>query len=426
MVYYVFSFSRMQIMKNSRKAAIGFIFVTILIDVIGFGIIIPVLPKLIQNLVHGTMSDAARYGGWLLFAYAIMQFLFSPVFGNLSDQFGRRPVLLASLFGFGVDYLFLAFAPTIWWLFLGRIISGITGASFSTATAYIADISTPEKRAQNFGMIGAAFGLGFIIGPAMGGLLSHLGLKVPFIAAAILSLINWLYGYFVLPESLSIENRRKFEWKRANPLGSLIQLKKYPAVAGLIVSFVFLYLASHAVQSTWAYYNIEKFNWSEAMVGYSLAVVGIMVAIVQGGLIRKVIPALGQERSVFVGLLFYCLGMLLFAFASQGWMMYVFTIVYCLGGITTPALQGLISSHVPANEQGELQGALTSMMSATSIIGPLMMTNLFAYYTQPGHPRFPGAPFILATLLLLISAGLAYRSMKREHALQALQEKNIL
>jgi MFS transporter, DHA1 family, tetracycline resistance protein len=410
-------------MKKSRQAALGFIFVTVLIDVIGFGIIIPVLPELIRNLVNGTMSDAARYGGWLLFAYAIMQFIFSPFFGNLSDQYGRRPVLLASLFGFGIDYLFLAFAPTIWWLFLGRFIAGITGASFSTATAYIADISTPDKRAQNFGMIGAAFGLGFIIGPAMGGLLSHFGLRAPFIAAAILTLINWLYGYFVLPESLAPENRRKFDWKRANPMGSLLQLKRYPAVAGLIISFVFLYLASHAVQSTWAYYNIEKFKWSESMVGYSLAVVGIMVAIVQGGLIRKVIPALGQERSVFIGLLFYCLGMVLFAFASKGWMMYVFTIVYCLGGITTPALQGLISSHVPANEQGELQGALTSMMSATAIIGPLMMTNLFAFYTKTGHIYFPGAPFIMGALLLLVSAALAYKSMKKEHALKALQQK---
>ena len=411
-------------MKQSRKAALGFIFVTVLIDVIGFGIIIPVMPKLISSLIGGTMSDAARYGGWLLFAYAIMQFLFSPVFGNLSDQYGRRPVLLASLFGFGIDYLFLAFAPSIGWLFVGRLIAGITGASFSTATAYIADISTPDKRAQNFGMIGAAFGLGFIIGPALGGMLSHFGVRAPFIAAAVLTLINWLYGYFILPESLAPENRRKFEWKRANPLGSLMQLKKYPAVAGLIVSFVFLYLAAHAVQSTWSYYSIEKFNWTESMVGFSLAVVGLMVAIVQGGLIRKVIPALGQERSVYVGLAFYCVGMVLFAFATKGWMMYAFTVIYCLGGITGPALQGYISSHVPPNEQGELQGALTSMMSATSIVGPLMMTNLFAYYTKPGNVYFPGAPFIMGAICLLISAFLAYRSMKKDHAIPAFHQTN--
>ncbi len=409
-------------MVQSRKAALGFIFVTVLIDVIGFGIIIPVLPKLILSLIHGTMSDAARYGGWLLFAYAIMQFLFSPVFGNLSDQYGRRPILLASLFGFGIDYLFLAFAPSIWWLFVGRLIAGITGASFSTATAYIADISTPDKRAQNFGMIGAAFGLGFIIGPALGGMLSHFGVRAPFIAAAVLTLINWLYGYFILPESLSRENRRKFDWKRANPMGSLLQLRKYPAVAGLIISFVFLYLAAHAVQSTWSYYSIEKFNWTESMVGISLAVVGLMIAIVQGGLIRKVIPALGQEKSVYVGLSFYCVGMVLFAFATKGWMMYVFTVVYCLGGIAGPALQGYISSHVPPNEQGELQGALTSIMSATTIIGPLLMTNLFAYYTSPGNVHFPGAPFIMGAFFLLISLYLAYRSMKKDHVIPALKK----
>ena len=404
-------------MGQSRKAALGFIFVTVLIDVIGFGIIIPVIPKLIMNMVHGTMSEAARYGGWLIFAYAIMQFIFSPVLGNLSDRYGRRPILLFSLFGFGVDYLFVAFAPTIGWLFLGRIIAGFTGASFSTAGAYIADISTPDKRAQNYGILGAAFGLGFIIGPAMGGLLAHFGLRAPFIAAAVLTLINWLYGYFVLPESLSPELRRKFEWKRANPLGSLLQLRKYPAVAGLILSFMLLYLAAHAVQSTWAYYGFEKFKWTESMVGFSLAVVGLMVAFVQGVLIRKVIPAIGQEKSVYIGLLFYCVGMLLFAFATKGWMMYIFTVIYCLGGITGPALQGYISAHVPPNEQGELQGALTSMMSATTIIGPLIMTNLFAFYTKPGNDYFPGAPFIMGAFFLLISAFLAYRSMQKDHAI---------
>jgi DHA1 family tetracycline resistance protein-like MFS transporter len=404
-------------MKSSRQAALGFIFVTVLIDVIGFGIIIPVLPELIRSMVNGTMSDAARYGGWLLFAYAIMQFIFSPVFGGLSDKYGRRPILLISLFGFGIDYLFLAFAPSIFWLFIGRLIAGITGASFSTASAYIADISTPEKRAQNFGMLGAAFGLGFIIGPALGGMLSHFGLRAPFIAAAVLTLVNWLYGFFILPESLAPENRREFSWKRANPVGSLVKLRSYPAVAGLILSFFLLYIASHAVQSTWAYYNIEKFGWSEAQVGYSLAVVGIMVAFVQGVLIRKVIPKLGQPRSVLIGFLIYALGMILFAFAWQGWLMYAFTVVYCLGGISGPALQGYISGHIPPNEQGELQGALTSLISVTTIIGPLLMTNLFAYFTSPGNFQFPGAPFIMGALLLIISAVLAFKTMSKEHAI---------
>src|SRR5882762_128368 len=239
-------------MRSSRSAAIGFIFITLLIDVTGWGIIIPVMPKLIEELIHGDVSTASKYGGWLTFTYAIMQFLCSPILGNLSDRFGRRPVLLFSLFGFGIDYLFLSFAPTIGWLFVGRAIAGITGASFTTATAYIADISTPEKRAQNFGMLGAAFGLGFIIGPAIGGQLGAIGPRVPFIASAALTFLNWLYGYFILPESLPKENRRRFEWKRANPVGSLLRLKRYPAVAGLVISLVLIYIAVHAVQSTWA------------------------------------------------------------------------------------------------------------------------------------------------------------------------------
>ena len=403
-------------MARSRQAAFGFIFITVLVDVIGFGIIIPVLPDLIRQLIHGDLSTAAKWGGLLLFTYSLMQFFFSPILGNLSDRYGRRPVLLFSLFGFGVDYLFLAFAPTIGWLFLGRVIAGVTGASFTTASAYIADISPPEKRAQHFGLLGAAFGLGFIIGPALGGQLGQFGARIPFIASAILSLLNWLYGYFVLPESLPVENRRRFEWRRANPLGSLLQLKKYPAVAGLILSLVLVYIAAHAVQSTWTYYNMEKFHWNKAWVGYSLAFIGAMISIVQAGLIRIVIPKLGQEKSVYIGLMLYSLGMLLFGFATQGWMMFAFSVIYCLGGIAGPALQSIISAHVPSNEQGELQGALTSLMSATSIIGPPIMTNLFAYFTAAGAPiRFPGAPFIAGAVLLLLSSFLAYRSMKKDH-----------
>ncbi|MBZ5858936.1 TCR/Tet family MFS transporter [Flavihumibacter profundi] len=399
-------------MATNRKAALGFIFVTLLLDVTGLGIIIPVIPKLIQGLIHGNISEASKYGGWMGFSYAIMQFIFAPIIGNLSDKYGRRPVLLLSLLGFGIDYLFLAFAPTIGWLFVGRIFAGIFGASFTTASAYIADISTPENRAQNFGIIGAAFGLGFIIGPVIGGLLGQYGARIPFIAAAILSLLNALYGYIILPESLSVENRRFFDWKRANPLGSLIQLKKYPAVSGLIVSLVLVYISVHAVQSTWTFYNIEKFGWNEKIIGYSLGFAGLMVAIVQGGLIRAIIPRLGNERSVYIGLLFYSVGFLLYAFATQSWMMFVFTVVYSMGGIAGPAIQGIISSAVPSNEQGELQGALTSLMSATSIIGPPLMTNLFSWFTRPQAPvRFPGAPFLMSALLVLVSSFLAYRGL---------------
>jgi MFS transporter, DHA1 family, tetracycline resistance protein len=401
-------------MRNRKEAALGFIFITLLIDSIGFGIIIPVMPTLITQMIHSNLSVASEYGGWLTFAYSFMQFICAPVIGNLSDKYGRRPVLLFSLFGFGVDYLFLALAPTIWWLFVGRIIAGITGASFTTASAYIADISTPEKRAQNFGLIGAAFGLGFIIGPGIGGQLTKYGVRFPFYAAAALALLNWLYGFFILPESLSTEHRRKFEWKRANPLGSLVQLKKYPAVAGLIISLILVYISAHAVQSTWTFYNMEKFNWTPQLVGYSLTFVGVMIALVQGGLIRAVIPKLGKERSVYVGLSLYSVGFVLFAFATQGWMMFAFMIPYALGGIAGPSIQGIISTHVPPNEQGELQGALTSLMSATSIVGPVLMTSLFAYFTSKDAPLiFPGAPFAMGAFLAMLSSLLAYRSLRK-------------
>ncbi|MBI2283197.1 MAG: TCR/Tet family MFS transporter [Bacteroidetes bacterium] len=404
-------------MAMNRKAAMGFIFITLLIDVTGFGVIIPVMPKLIEQLLGvDDISKASQYGGWLTFAYAFMQFIFAPVLGNLSDKYGRRPVLLFSLFGFGIDYLLLSFAPTIAWLFLGRLIAGVTGASFTTASAYIADISTPENRAQNFGMIGAAFGLGFIIGPLLGGLLGELGPRVPFIVAACLALLNWLYGYFVLPESLDKEHRRPFEWRRANPLGSLLQLRKYPAVGGLVGSFVLIYLAAHAVQSNWSFFNIERFKWTPKMIGISLGAIGVLVGAVQGGLVRVVNPRLGNERSVYIGLGLYALGLLLFAFASESWMMFVFLIPYCLGGIAGPALQSIISGHVPPNEQGELQGALTSLMSATSIVGPLMMTNLFAYFTHKEAPvYFPGASFLLGAVFMLASAIWAYVVLRRDH-----------
>jgi MFS transporter, DHA1 family, tetracycline resistance protein len=405
-------------MNQHRKAAMSFIFITLLIDVTGLGLIIPVLPKLIEQLTGGTISQASQWGGWLTFAYAIMQFVCAPIIGNLSDKYGRRPVLLLSLLGFGIDYLFLAFAPTIWWLFLGRIIAGITGASFTTASAYIADVSTHENRAQNFGLLGAAFGLGFIIGPSMGGLLAHYGIRVPFLVAAGFSLLNAAYGYFVLPESLSKENRRGFDWKRANPLGSLLHLKKYPSVVGLIWSMVLVYIAAHALQSTWTFVNLERFNWSEQMLGLSLGVVGIMTMIVQGGLIRYINPKLGNEKSVYIGLAIYSLGMLAFAFADKSWMMFVFMVPYCLGGIAGPALQAILAGHMPPSEQGELQGALTSMISATSIVGPLVMTNLFAYFTKPGAPiHFSGAPFLLGSILLMGSAIVAYRVLSKEKVL---------
>lgn len=399
---------------SKKRAALGFIFVTLLIDVIGFGIIIPVVPSLISELEHISIPEAAAYGGWMVASFSIMQFVFSPVLGNLSDQYGRRPVLLISLFGFGLDYLLTAFAPTISWLFAGRIIAGIMGASFTTASAYIADVSTPENRAQNFGMIGAAFGLGFIIGPALGGVIANYGLRAPFIAAAILTFINWLYGYFILPESLDPKHRRKFDWKRANPLGTMKFFLRYKVILGLVGSIVLIYIAAHAVQSTWSYYTMEKYSWDEDMVGYSLAFVGLMVAFVQGWLIRFIIPKLGQERSVYVGLSLYAIGFFLFGIATQGWMMFAFLIPYCLGGIAGPSLQGIMSGQVPANQQGELQGALTSLVSMTSIVGPLLMTWLFYHFSKPGADLyFPGAAMVAGSVLTIISAFLARLSLKK-------------
>jgi MFS transporter, DHA1 family, tetracycline resistance protein len=414
-------------MASSKKAAIGFIFFTLLIDVTGLGLIIPVMPKLIESMIDGDISAASQWGGWLTFSYAIMQFVFAPIMGALSDKFGRRPVLLLSLLGFGIDYLFLSFAPTIGWLFVGRLIAGITGASFTTASAYIADISTNQNRAQNFGMIGAAFGLGFIIGPVIGGLLGSFGPRIPFLVAAALSLLNAAYGYFVLPESLPKSNRRNFEWRRANPLGSLLHLKKYPHIGGLIFSFILIYIASHAVQSNWTFFTIKQFNWSEKMIGISLGAFGFLIAAVQAGLTRVINPKIGNEKSVYIGLGFYTFGLILFAIASQTWMMFAFMVPYCLGGIAGPALQAIISGRVAANEQGELQGALTSLMSATSIVGPPLMTNLFAYFTKPSAPvHFPGAPFMLAAVLMLASTILAYSTMKNNKYRAALRPEPVL
>ncbi|MBL0074297.1 MAG: TCR/Tet family MFS transporter [Bacteroidetes bacterium] len=397
-----------------RTPAIGFIFLTLLIDVTGLGIIIPVMPALITQLTGGTISDAAEYGGWMLFAFSVMQFLFSPLLGSLSDQFGRRPVLLVALFGFGLDYILMALAPTIAWLFVGRIIAGITGASFTTAMAYIADISTPEKKAQNFGMVGAAFGVGFIVGPVIGGLLGEYGPRVPFYFAAALTFLNWIYGFFILPESLPVEKRRKFDWKRANPIGTLKHLKKYPLVLSLVGALVFVYIASHAVQSTWAFFTIERFAWSESMVGYSLGFAGLMVGLVQGVLIRFINPKLGPEKSVYTGMILYIIGLMLFAFATQGWMMFVFLIPYCLGGITGPAIQGIMSNQVPDTEQGELQGGLASMISLTSIIGPPLMTLLFSWFSSgKAGIIFPGAAFFAGAVFSMASLFFAYKAMRR-------------
>ncbi len=395
------------------KPAVKFILITVLIDVIGFGIIIPVLPNLLEQMMDISVNEASTYGGYLLAVWAVAQFICSPIIGNLSDKYGRRPVLLIALFGLSIDYLIMAFAPDYTWLVIGRIIAGIGGASFTTASAYIADISTEENRAKNFGMIGAAFGLGFIIGPLLGGVFGEIGVRVPFYVAAGLAFANFLYGYFILPESLAEENRREFDWNRANPVGTLRQLFNISGIGYLLLAFFLLNLASHAVNSNWAYFTIYRFGWSEFMVGLSLAVAGVLVGIVQGGFAQKAYDFFGAGKSIYLGIALYGLGMLLFAFASQSWMMFVFLIPFCVGGIATPNLQSYLASKVGINQQGELQGGLTAIQSLTTIIGPLMMTGVFFYTTKEGTPfYFPGSAFALAALLILGSFTIAFSILR--------------
>lgn len=401
-------------MHKNRNPSLAFIFATILIDCIGFGIIIPIIPTLIKELNGSDVSQASTVGGWLLFLYALMQFIFAPILGGLSDQYGRRPVLLISLLGLGLDNFLLAFAPNLSWLVVGRIIAGICGASFSTAGAYIADISPKEKRAQNFGLIGAAFGVGFIIGPLLGALFSKIDIRAPFMVAGCLSMLNFLFGLFFIPESLAPENKRKFDFKRANPLGAFINLKRYPLLTGLIIGQFILYVAGKTIEVIWGYYNILKFNWSEQEIGYSLAFVGILVSLVQGGLIRWFIPKYGQAKAIFYGIVFYAVGLFCFAFATNSWMMYAFLVPYCLGGLCGPALQGIISNHIPENEQGEIQGLNTSLMSISAIISPLIMTNLFYQFSkQDAAVYFPGISFFISGILSIIAALVIYFSLKR-------------
>jgi DHA1 family tetracycline resistance protein-like MFS transporter len=405
---------------SNRTPALSFIFITMLIDMIGLGIIIPVMPGLIVELsgippeTPHLMAYAAMIGMWLTISYSGMQFFCAPVLGGLSDRFGRRPVLLAALFGLGVDYVFLAFAPTLGWLFAGRIFAGMMGASFSAAGAYIADISTPEKRAQNFGLIGAAFGLGFILGPLLGGWLGTYGLRVPFMVCAGLSLLNCLFGLFVLPESLKPENRRTFDWKRANPVGAFKSFSRYPVILGLIFALFLIYISAHAVQSNWSFFVIEKFHWSTLQIGISLGVVGVAFAVIQGGLIRIIIPKLGQHRSVYFGLALYALGFLCYGIAPYGWMMYPAIIIYCFGSIAGPAIQGITSTVVPPNEQGELQGGFTSMASLAAIIGPLLMGGIFYWFSGAKAPvYFPGAAMVFGAMLTVISALLARNTLMK-------------
>ena len=398
------------------RHAITFLFITMLIDSIGLGIVIPVTPQLIEELTGDTISNAAVYGGWLLFVYSLAQFVCAPVLGNLSDRFGRRPVLLLSLVTVGFDYILMGLAPTMIWLFIGRIISGMAGASYSTANAYIADITPPEKRAQSFGLMGAAFGVGFIIGPVIGGLLGAFGPRMPFYVAAGLALANALYGYFIIPESLARENRRPFSWARANTFGAFAHLRSVPTALVLATTIFFLQMAHFVLPSVWSFYVIEKFNWTTAEVGYSLGAAGLFMVLVQGGLIGKVIAMIGSERAAIVGLSFGAVGFFGYAFAPNGLAIYICLGIASVAGLAFPSINAIITTAVPANAQGELQGAISSVNGITAIISPILMTQTFSYFTGPAAPvHFAGAPFLLSGFCNLVAIALLARVIRRSH-----------
>jgi DHA1 family tetracycline resistance protein-like MFS transporter len=408
---------------SSHRHALGFIIAVVFIDAIGFGIILPVMPQLIMGLSDTDISGASRIGGFLMFAYATMQFFAAPILGNLGDKYGRRPVLLFSLAALSIASFFMALAPSLLWLFAARLIAGVASSTFSLAYAYVTDITPEEKRAQRFGMIGAAFGGGFIFGPVIGGVLGEFGPRIPFLAAAALAAINLLYGFFVLGESLTEENRRPFELKRANPVGALLQMRKYPVILGLGLAY-FLYMIGHqSLPSIFTYYTMEKFDWSESEIGFALGYAGVFMILVQALLIRWAIPRLGAFKSGMVGLLAMIAGFTGYALAVAGWQMYIWLALASISGFVTPAFQAIMTSQIPSNAQGELQGALSSVTSITTIVGPVLMTQLFALFTgESASFYFPGSAFLAAALLTLLSL-LIFIPVVRHHGLTALGRK---
>ncbi len=419
--------------RKPGRFALAFIFVTVMLNMIGLGVIMPVMPQLIMDVTGENLAHAAQWGGYLTLAYALMQFIMMPVLGGLSDRYGRRPILLISMAAYSFDFLIMAIAPVIGVIFIARLVAGAFAATFSTANAYIADITPPEKRAANFGLIGAAFGLGFIIGPGIGGLLGeHFGARAPFYFVAALGALNFIYGYFVLPETLADEHRRKFEWKRANAFGNFKQFAQYPVMLPIALVLFISQLAHWTYPSVWSYYAEEKFAWTPALIGYSLMFVGFMSALVQGGLTRVVIPKIGERAAAIIGMTVTMLTYLGFALADHGWMIYALIAFSALGGLAQPALQGIMSRTIPPNAQGELQGAIAAIMSISMVIGPTLMTQIFAAFSAPGKPLaiggvtvlpegapfyFPGAPFAFSSLLEVISIGVlivfAFRLIQR-------------
>jgi DHA1 family tetracycline resistance protein-like MFS transporter len=399
---------------SSSRAALFFVLASVFIDSLGFGIIIPSLPQVITQLTGEPLSTAADWSGYLMAVYALLQFFMAPIFGNLGDAFGRRPLLLLSLFAFGVDFLLTGLAKSMTWLFIGRAFAGVFGASYSTAGAYIGDISTDENRAKNFGFIGAAWGSGFTLGPVIGGFVAeHFGARAPFFAAAALALINVAFGWFALPESLQPENRRRFEWTRANPLGALQSLKHLPMIAGLLFALFLYQIAHDSLPAVWMFYTQLKFGWGPSETGWSLTFVGIMTVIVMGGLTSVVVPRLGEGRAIIVGFLLMTVGFVGYALVPQGWMIFPALAIGSLGGIANPAMQSVMSKQAGPQSQGELQGAMASITSIAAVVSPLFMTQLFSRFSATGAPVYlPGAPYLVSAALVFLCVLICARATK--------------
>ena len=389
--------------KTARRG-LALVFTTLLLDIIGFGIIMPVLPAYLEQLTGGSISEAAVDGGWLLLVYAAMQFLFAPLMGNLSDRFGRRPILLASVLTFAVDNLICALAVSYWMLFVGRVLAGVSGASFATCSAYIADVSDDSNRAKNFGLIGMAFGSGFVLGPVIGGLLGEFGPRVPFFGAAALSFVNFVIAWVLLPETLSSGNRRRFELKRSNPLGALRQMRHYPGIGWVGLVFFLFWLAHAVYPAVWSFVSAYRYGWNEGQIGLSLGIYGIGSAVVMGLVLPRLVPRLGEWRTAAFGLAFACAGLIGYALAWQGWMVYVVIVATALEAVADPPLRSIAAGKVPPSAQGELQGAMTSLGSITTIVGPLLFTQLFGFFTGPqALVRFAGMPYAVAAVFILVA-----------------------
>jgi len=401
-----------------RRAALIFIFITVLIDVLSFGLIIPVLPHLVQDFVGGSIASAAVWVGIFGTAFAAIQFVSAPIQGALSDRFGRRPVILLSCLGLGLDFIFMALANSLPWLMVGRVLSGIASASFTTANAYIADITPQENRAKAFGMIGAAFGVGFIIGPLIGGWLGSIGLRLPFWFAAGLALLNFLYGWLVLPESLPPEKRaKKFDWSHANPIGSLVLLRRYPQVFGLAAVVLLANLAHYVYPSIFVLFADYRFAWGPREVSWVLAAVGVCSVIVQAGLIGAVVKRFGERRTLLFGLACGVVGFLIYAFAEVGWIFLIGLPISALWGMAAPATQALITRQVGPEMQGRIQGAIMSLVSLAGILGPLLFTTAFAWFIGERAPaHLPGAPWLVAAILLLGAWTVGWRYARQPDA----------